>query len=365
MMRRGDCRTLAVRAAAFFALVTVQLAGLSHADWSDNFNGNTTHNPTNGAWGYLALSLAATPVEVPGWNPVLSNDRVNVPSPTMKGLPLYLAAGYVYDTTGTSHRYGDVRVAGTVGVGNNSGQGNNNLVGLLARAADFDSYVLAVDHRTGTVNLIKSLDANPNAPTTMTSQPILGYAPTLQFHLVLDVLNTPTGGTQLVGRVYENSSKTNLLNTISAFDDAGNVVPGAPHAPYYSGWVAQYNTAAGASATFVDAYFDNMSSTTLRPGDVDLNGTVNRADVAKASRGFGKLTGATWDDGDMDGNGTVDMADIIRIQNRLAGSGPIIINPPIDVARDAIAAVPEPGSIALVAMGAIGVAVAARRRRSK
>lgn len=363
MMRHGDCRTLAVRAAAFFALVAVQLAGVSRADWSDNFNGNTTHNPTNGAWGYLALSLAATPVEITGWNPVLSNDRVNVPSPTAGGTPLYLAAGYVYDTTGTSHRYGDVRVAGTVGVGNNGGLGNNNLVGLLARASDFDSYVLAVDHRNGTINLVKSRDAAPNTPTTVTSQPILGYAPSLPFHLVLDVLNTPTGGTQLVGRVYEDASKTNLLNTITAFDDAGNVVPGAPHAPYYSGWVAQYNTAAGGSATFVDAYFDNMSSTTLRPGDVNLDGTVNRADVARVAFGFGMPTGATWDDGDMDGNGRVDMADIIKIQNRLAGSGPIIINPPIDVARDAIAAVPEPGSVALVAMGVLGVAIAAHRRR--
>lgn len=104
-----------------------------------------------------------------------------------------------------------------------------------------------------------------------------------------------------------------------------------------------------------------MSSTTLRPGDVNLDGTVNRADVAKALLGFGKLTGATWDDGDFDGNGRVDIADVIKIQNRLPGGG-VVIGPPIDVADARIAAVPEPGSIALAAMGLLAVAIAARRR---
>lgn len=350
-------RLALLRITLFAAVVGLQLAGGAWADWSDNFTGNVAHNPPDGAWGYFGLSLPAGQ-EISGWTPVYASDRVNVRPPAQGGAALYLAAGYV-GSTGTQHQYGDVRVAGLVGVNDNGGAGNNNLVGLIARAADFDSYVLAIDHRTQTANLIKSLDATPTTPFTMLSQPIFGYLPGMDFYLQLDVQNV-AGGARLVGKVYDDTRSV-LLNTLIAVDDDGNAVPGPVHPAYYSGWVAQYNAAA-ATPTFVDAFFDDVSSKTLRPGDVNLSGTVNRADVALLAANFGKSTNATWDDGDVDGNGRVDLADAMAIQRRLS-SGAVIVPPPIDIVADA-AAVPEPsGATIVLQLGvAVGAALAARRR---
>lgn len=227
-MRRGDCRTLGVRAAAFLALITVQLAGISHADWSDNFNGNTAHNPTNGAGLPRAFarrdSRRSQRLEsgLQQRSRERSADVWRTADLSRRGL--YLRHHRHQPPLWRRPRRGHCRRR----------QQRRSRQQQPRRcpggASDFDSYVLAVDHRNGTINLVKSRDAARTTPTTVTSQQILGYAPTLPFYLVLDVLDT-IGGTQLVGRVYEDSSKTNLLNTISAFDDAGNTVPGAPMSP--------------------------------------------------------------------------------------------------------------------------------------
>ncbi|MEX2188756.1 MAG: dockerin type I domain-containing protein [Pirellulales bacterium] len=362
MVCNGYQRAVWIRAATVAVALVLSISDGAFGDWSDDFSGNQAHNPAGGTWGYVGLTLAAVPQDIPNWTPQFSGDRLVVPRPgTPGGQAMFLAAGYVGSTSGTTHHYQNVRVGGTVGVGDNGGPGNNNLIGLLARANDYDSYVLVVDHNDGTINLIKSLNSNPAAPTTIESAAIFGYAPLLEFYLQLDVLDT-AGGTTLVGRVYENASRVNLLNTITAFDDAGGGVPGAPHPAFYSGFVAQYNTAA-TTPTTIDAYFDNMSSTTLRPGDVNLDGTVNRADAAILARNFGMSAGATWDDGDLDGNGRVDLADMAQVQRRLT-TGPVIIGPPVDVAANA-AAVPEPSSAILATLGVAAGCGLVRRRRHR
>lgn len=357
---RFELRLLSRAAAIVGAMLwTLAGGGIAVGDWSDDFSGNQAHNPAGGTWGYVGLTLAAAPQDIPNWTPQFNNDRLVVPRPGAPGgQSMFLAAGYVGSNTGTTHHYQNVRVGGTVGVGDNGGLGNNNLVGLLARANDYDSYVLVVDYNNGSINLIKSRNADPATPITMTSAAIFGYAPLLPFYLQLDVLDT-TGGTQLVGRVYEDATRNNLLNTIFAFDDAGNTVPGAPHPAFYSGFVAQVNSPAG-TFTPIDAYFDDMSSKTLRSGDVNLDGTVNRADVARLARNFGMSANATWDEGDQNGDGQVDLRDLAAVQRRLP-TGPVIIHPPVDVVAD-IAAVPEPSSIVLAALGVGLVAVASRRR---
>jgi hypothetical protein len=347
---------------ALFALSMVAAllcGGDARADWSDNFNGNVAHNPPNGAWGYLGLSLPQG-AEVSDWAPVYANNRVNVP-PTFNGVPTYLAAGYV-GSEAAQHEYGDVRVAGLAGVNLNGVGANNNLVGMLARAADFDSYVLAIDHRLQSAVLVKSLDSQPNDPITVASQPIFGYLAGMDFYLQLDVQDI-SGGTRLVGKVYDETRST-LLTTLFAFDDFGDTVLGPPHEAYYSGWVAQYNQLAGSAATTVDAFFDDMSSKTLRPGDVNLDGTINRRDVSLLVQNFGKATNATWDDGDLDGDGKVGLADLAIVQQRFTSSGgPIIVPPPVDIAADA-AAVPEPASLTMLgACGIFGVAASMARRR--
>jgi hypothetical protein len=345
-------------AAGILSLTLLLLVGGSaQADWSDNFNGNVAHNPPSGAWGYLGLSLPAG-AEVTGWAPVYSNDRVNIP-PTFNGTPTYLGAGYVY-SDGAQHQYRDVRVAGLAGVNLNASQANNNLVGLIARAADFDSYVLAIDHRLQSAVLIKSLDSQPNMPITVASQPIFGYLAGMDFYLQLDVQDVG-GDTRLVGKVYDET-RTTLLTTLFALDDAS--VLGDRHPPYYSGWVAQYNAAAGSAATLVDAFFDDVSSKTLRPGDVNLDGSVNRRDLSLLVQNFGKDANATWDDGDMNGDGVVGLADLAIVQQRFTTGGVIIVPPPVDRIADRAAAVPEPATwIMLSGCGMFGLAVSMARRR--
>jgi hypothetical protein len=222
--------------------------------------------------------------------------------------------------------------------------------------------VLAIDHRLQSAVLVKSLDSQPNTPITVATQPIFGYLAGMDFYLQLDVQDI-SGGTRLVGKVYDETRST-LLTTLFAFDDLGNTVPGAPHPAYYSGWVAQYNAAAGSAATTVNAFFDDMSSKTLRPGDVNLDGTVNRVDVSLVAQNFGKAANATWDDGDLDGDGKVGLADLAIIQQRFTSSGgPVIVPPPVDLVAN-VAAVPEPASLAMLgACGIFGLAVSMARRR--
>jgi hypothetical protein len=276
---------------------------------------------------------------------------------------MFLAAGYVGDISGTAYRYQNVRVGGNIAVGNNGGAGNNNLIGLLARANDYDSYVLAVNYDNGTINLVKSRNADAANPIYMTTQAISGFAALDPFFLQMDVQDF-AGGTRLVGRVYEDETRSNLLNTIFAFDDAGETVPGAPHPPYYSGWVVQYNNLTAANPTTIDASFDNMFSLTLRPGDVNFDGRIDRADVAQLSQHFGMTTGATWDEGDVDGNGRVDMFDLTAVQSRMTAGGPVVIGPPVDIVANA-AAVPEPSSAILAALGfSLASFITVRRRRA-
>jgi autotransporter-associated beta strand protein len=72
------------------------------------------------------------------------------------------------------------------------------------------------------------------------------------------------------------------------------------------------------------------------PCDFDENGTVDGADMAAWSAGFGMETGATHQQGDADSDGDVDGADFLVWQSQL-GSAP--------AAAPAAAAVPEPASV--------------------
>jgi hypothetical protein len=270
---------------------------------------------------------------------------------------MVLAAGWVASVEPSrAHHYLNVRVAGTVGVGNNGGVGNNSLVGLLARADEYDVYVLAIDHNTHTLEIQKSYNSDPTDPTTIASEPIVAYTQQQPYYLEMDVFNV-AGGTRLVGRIYEDSSRNNLFNSITAFDDDGGAVPGATLPAFYSGWFAQYNTSAGTPTT-LDAYFDDLSSTTLRPGDANLDGTVNRADVARVVANLGKSVDTAWDDGDLDGDGRVGVRDLMQVQRALP-TGPVIINPPVDLAA---AAVPEPAGAWLTVFAALSLSAMARRR---
>ena len=94
----------------------------------------------------------------------------------------------------------------------------------------------------------------------------------------------------------------------------------------------------GASVTFTIA--------SLLPGDADENGTVNGADLNTVLSNFNQ-TGpggdAGWRMGDFDGNGTVNGADLNAVLSNFNKTSAVT------------AAVPEPGTSSLLALGAIGV----------
>ena len=90
------------------------------------------------------------------------------------------------------------------------------------------------------------------------------------------------------------------------------------------------------------------------PGDFQLDGDVDAADLTRWKNGYGLAASATPNNGDADANGSVDGADFLLWQRNLG------VTPPV-AATQHVSAVPEPGAIGacLVACGAF---VALRRK---
>jgi hypothetical protein len=68
-------------------------------------------------------------------------------------------------------------------------------------------------------------------------------------------------------------------------------------------------------------------------GDVNLDGTVDGADLLAWQRSVGKNSGASWTEGDLNGDGAVDGADLTILRSHLASA-----------VAPAASAVPEPGA---------------------
>ncbi|MCG8449495.1 MAG: sulfatase, partial [Pirellulales bacterium] len=93
-------------------------------------------------------------------------------------------------------------------------------------------------------------------------------------------------------------------------------------------------------------------STTPREADFDENGTVDAGDLADWRTGYGLAGSAQKSDGDADFDGDVDGTDFL-IWQRQAGSPPPLA---------AGASVPEPGALALAALGASALTLLRRNR---
>ena len=132
-------------------------------------------------------------------------------------------------------------------------------------------------------------------------------------------------------------------------------------------------------ATMFDGQTPNSGSIEVKYtyyGDADLNGTVNGADYTQIDLGFGgHLTG--WSNGDFNYDGVVNGLDYALIDNTFnqlgaTGAGPLaLIGGSSDllasssnlIASPAASAVPEPTTLGLLGIGAMGL-LGRRRRRT-
>ncbi len=94
-----------------------------------------------------------------------------------------------------------------------------------------------------------------------------------------------------------------------------------------------------------------LGGVTLLPGDFNGDGSVNGLDLNILSDNFGTGSGATLGTGDANGDGAVNGLDLNIVSDNFGTSLPA-----------AAAAVPEPTSIALIALGGIAACFPARKR---
>jgi hypothetical protein len=96
-----------------------------------------------------------------------------------------------------------------------------------------------------------------------------------------------------------------------------------------------------------------------RTGDANLDGVVNDDDVTIVGASYApSVAGASWAIGDFDFNGFVDDDDVTLLG--------VFYNPsatPITPPAGGVTAVPEPGTVALVSIGLIGILTARTVRR--
>jgi hypothetical protein len=98
-------------------------------------------------------------------------------------------------------------------------------------------------------------------------------------------------------------------------------------------------------------------STSALPGDIDLDGDVDRKDAALFTPRIGLSVGSIWTTGDFNGDNATTLADLILLQANIGQSLPL--------PSPSASAVPEPSSFALL-LPAIGwMFVRVRRARSR
>ncbi len=150
----------------------------------------------------------------------------------------------------------------------------------------------------------------------------------------------------------------NQFNRPAFSTAAGNVTSGNVLASTTLG------TAAIAATVTTHVRGDNLNTFTfntpgtagLRAGDSNRDFAIGAADLVNVTNNWGPAAGnRTWDQGDSNGDGNIGAADLVNVTNNWSPAGYTPV--------PALAAVPEPTSLALGSL-AVGLLLAARRRKA-
>jgi len=110
--------------------------------------------------------------------------------------------------------------------------------------------------------------------------------------------------------------------------------------------IAWYDSAATGNFNGMDIGFGTAE---FEEADFNEDAFVNTTDFGIWNNGFGTASGANKAAGDADGNGAVNGADFLIWQQQFGSGG------------SGAAAIPEPGALALLVLGAVGFAIRCRR----
>lgn len=212
---------------------------------------------------------------------------------------------------------------GTLSPGGNAAGGTTSITGDYTQGAD--------------ATLLINFDASEASDSVS----VTGAA-TLAGTLDLTILNAYDPASLALHTILSAASVTGVFDTINGISISPD-----------KSWAVTY------TATAVEAR-------ATRPGDTNIDGTVDFVDLLALARNFGLDAGGTWSVGDVTGDGAVNFTDLLTVARHFNQSAPVVNEGILtaDFANTwalALSLVPEPATLGVLAFA--GVLASRRRRR--